>query len=148
YGLPGSAEVRANHPLTGLGSKTTPERLTAYLLNPLAVDPSGRMPDMVLQPQEATDLARTLCQAKEPGLDAELPAAPAKEKVLAAFGRLETGEAERRAFQALGADEQLRDLGKRLVSARGCVNCHTVAPGGKALAATDASSLEEIKNPQ
>src|SRR5262249_44796216 len=36
-------------PLTALGTKTTPAALTTYLLNPLAVDPSGRMPHMLLQ---------------------------------------------------------------------------------------------------
>ncbi len=38
-----------NHPLVELGSKTTQPKLAAYLMNPLATDPSGRMPQLLLQ---------------------------------------------------------------------------------------------------
>ncbi len=48
----------AHFPLTGLGSKTTPEKLAEYLQNPAATDPAGRMPHMLLQQPEALDLAR------------------------------------------------------------------------------------------
>jgi cytochrome c2 len=40
------------YPLTGLADKTTPERLAEYLKNPLAIDPSGRMPHMLLHDRE------------------------------------------------------------------------------------------------
>ena len=62
----------AHFPLTGLGSKTTPEKLAEYLQNPATTDPAGRMPHMLLQQPEALDLARFLCQtgnrAIKPGL--------------------------------------------------------------------------------
>src|SRR5262249_31782939 len=45
----------AVYPLHGLGSKTTPAKLAAFLRDPLAVHPGGRMPNMLLQPKEAED---------------------------------------------------------------------------------------------
>src|SRR5262249_20315408 len=75
--------------LTGLGSKTTPAQLAAYLVDPGGVDPSGRMPHMLLQPTEARDLASYLCQSRDATIDANRPAAPAREQLLAAFRRLD-----------------------------------------------------------
>jgi mono/diheme cytochrome c family protein len=121
--------------LTALGSKTTADKLSAFLLNPLAVDPSGRMPNLLLQPKEADDLARYLCQSRDATIDADLPAAPNKDAIAAAFRRLEL-----RADERLSGDEQLLDLGKRLVISKQCTQCHTVAPGGKPLASVAASS--------
>src|SRR5439155_14798110 len=65
-------------PLSGLGAKTTAAKLTAYLMNPLAVDPSGRMPHMLLQQKEAEDLAHYLCQDGA-GAGTKLPEPPAGE---------------------------------------------------------------------
>src|SRR5262249_52081486 len=96
--------------ITGMGSKTTPEKLAAYLQNPLAVDPSGRMPHLLLQPKEADDLARYLCQFTAKDIAAGLPPAPAKADVLAAFQRVEPRAEEQAAFQKLPADAQLLDL--------------------------------------
>src|SRR5205814_1692450 len=92
---------RSSFSLSGLGSKTTPEKLAAYLQDPLAIDPSGRMPNMLLDGKDAQDLARYLCASKDEGLDAELPAAPAKEQVVAAFRRVEARAEERAAFERL-----------------------------------------------
>ncbi len=98
----------SHFPLTGLGSKTTPEKLAAYLENPLAHDPSGRMPRMLLQQNEALDLAYFLCQSKVEGLSSTLSQAPATPK-----------------------SEDWNAVGKKLVVAKGCANCHAVLPGGK-----------------
>jgi mono/diheme cytochrome c family protein len=149
YGLGPVSGVRASYPLTNLGSKTTVERLTAYLSNPLAVDPSGRMPDMRLQGKDAEDLARYLCSSEDADIHRDLPAAPAEEEVLAAFRRVETRGDELKAFQAQPADARLRDLGKRLVIDKGCNNCHTIAPGGKPFASVLASStFDDLKKPE
>jgi cbb3-type cytochrome oxidase cytochrome c subunit len=146
HGLGPAADVRAGFPLTGLGSKTTPEKLAAYLSNPLATDPGGRMPSMVLQAKEADELAQYLCESPDPGADAELPAAPRADDVLAAFKRVESRADELAAFQRLPADARLRDLGKRLVIDKGCNNCHTIAPGGKPFASVLANaSFEDLK---
>ena len=96
-------------PLTGLGSKTTPEKLAVYLQDPMAHDPSGRMPRMVLQQNEAVDLAYFLCQSKVEGLS---PILPVRQQT-----RLEDWNA----------------IGKQLVVVKGCVNCHAIQPGGKAI---------------
>ncbi|HEV3204440.1 MAG TPA: hypothetical protein VGY77_08660, partial [Gemmataceae bacterium] len=72
-------------PLTGLGSKTTPEKLAKYLENPLAVDPSGRMPHMLLQNKEAHDLAWYLCQSKDLKLEKDLIGAPEKKQLVEIF---------------------------------------------------------------
>jgi mono/diheme cytochrome c family protein len=148
YGLGTPTGVRATYPLSGLGSKTTPEKLAAYLANPLAVDPSGRMPHMLLQGKEVEDIARYLCQATEVDGNPDLPAAPVEEQVLAALKRIETRADEVVVFQRLRPDQQVLDLGKRLMIARRCSSCHTIAPGGKPLAETPAAaSLADIKKP-
>jgi cytochrome c551/c552 len=136
------------YPLTGLASKTTPEQLAVYLKNPLAVDPSGRMPHMLLQNQEAEDLAYYLCQpGAEKALD-ELPKPPSAEQLREAFKRVDNRADEWAAFEKMEPDAQWVDLGKRLVIDKGCNNCHTIAPGGKPFASIQASaSLEDLMQP-
>ena len=114
----------SHFPLTGLGSKTTPERLALYLQDPLAHDPSGRMPRMLLQQNEMLDLAHFLCQSKIEGLSPTLPEAPPAPK-----------------------GEDWNAIGKRLVVAKGCVNCHAILPAGKPEG--DGSpflALDDLKN--
>jgi mono/diheme cytochrome c family protein len=138
-----------NWPLGDLGNKTTVDQLAAYLTNPLAVDPSGRMPHILLQGNEARDLATYLCQAKNPAIATAMPPPPAKDQILAAFQRVDKRAEELAAFQRLSAEAQLVDLGKRVVIEKGCNNCHTIAPGAKAFANLQASaSFEDIKRPQ
>ncbi len=133
-------------PVVGLGSKTSPERLAAYLQNPLAVDPSGRMPHMQLQGNEAQDLARFLCTSRLPQALTDLLATPTAEQLLAAFRRVEPRPDEVPAFRKLSAQQQRVDLGKRLVIDKGCNNCHTIAPGGKPFASVFASAtFNDIK---
>ena len=119
-----AAEV-LHFPLIGLGSKTTPEKLAAYLQDPLAHDASGRMPRMLLQQNEAIDLAHFLCQSKIEGLSRDLPAAPPTPK-----------------------SEDWNALGKRLVVAKGCVNCHALLPGGKTIGDSPLfTALDDLKKP-
>jgi cytochrome c553 len=139
----------ARYPLTDLGSKTTPEALAEYLKNPLAADPSGRMPHLLLQPNEATDLARFLCQSKAEGASPDLPAAPPDAAQRAAFKRLGPKAEELTAFDKLPADSRWKDLGKRLVVAKGCVNCHAVQPGGKPAGDSPLfTALDDLRKPE
>jgi mono/diheme cytochrome c family protein len=135
------------YPLPGLGSKTTVRRLAEYLLDPLKVGPHGRMPNMLLQRQEADALAHFLCRSGVAGLSPDLPAAP-REGLLAAFKRVEPRPEEQANFARLAPARQWLDLGQRLVIDRGCNNCHTVAPGGKPFASVVAdAALDDLKKP-
>jgi mono/diheme cytochrome c family protein len=143
----GITGARTNYPLKALGSKTTLEKLAAYLENPLAVDPAGRMPHMLLNGKDARDLAQFLCADADPAIAPGLPEPPAKERMLAAFKRVDSRAEEMTAFQRLPATAQWNDLGKRLVIDKGCNNCHTIAPGGKGFANMLASAtFDEIKS--
>jgi cytochrome c551/c552/cytochrome c553 len=113
----------SHFPLIGLGSKTTPEKLAAYLQDPLAHDPSGRMPRMLLQQNEALDLAHFLCQSKVEGLSPTLPEAPPPKS------------------------EDWNTVGKRLIVAKGCANCHAIKPGGKEAGAPLFTALDDLKKP-
>jgi mono/diheme cytochrome c family protein len=138
-----------NFPIAGLGSKTPAEKLAIYLENPLPLDPSGRMPHMLLKKQEARDLARHLCAERDRAINRNLPDAPEQQEMLAAFKRVDDRPDEFKAFKHLPADAQWLDLGKRLVIDKGCNNCHTIAPGGKNFASTLASAtFDEIKSPK
>jgi cbb3-type cytochrome oxidase cytochrome c subunit len=135
------------YPLTGLGSKTTTEQMARYLLNPLAIDPSGRMPHMLLQFNEAQDLARYLCASTVEGLSPNVQASFTREEIRAAFRRVDSRPEELTAFEKLPEAEQWKDLGKRVVIDKGCNHCHTIAPGGKGFASTLASAtLEDLKS--
>jgi mono/diheme cytochrome c family protein len=137
-----------HYPLKGLGSKTTPEKLAAYLENPLTTDPGGRMPHMLLNRTDGLDLARFFCADIDTGIQRNLPAAPGTKAMLAAFKRVDSRPEELAAFRRLPVEAQWNDLGKRLVIDKGCNNCHTIAPGGKGFANMLASAtFDEIKRP-
>jgi mono/diheme cytochrome c family protein len=135
----------ALYALSSMGSKTTPDRLRLYLQNPLAIDPSGRMPRLPLDGREAQDLAYFLCQSTEEGLNTDLLPAPPKEQMLAAFRRADSRAEELAAFEKLPAERQWEDLGKRVVIDKGCNNCHVIAPGGKSFANMQAgATLDDV----
>ncbi len=134
--------------LSGMGSKTTARRLSAFLLDPLATHPAGRMPNMLLRPGEADDLAAHLCRSTVAGLPKALPPAPPAEKRFAAFRRVDDRPDELADFRKLAEAEQWLDLGKRVVIARGCNNCHTIAPEGRPFAAVAADAgLDDVRKP-
>lgn len=136
------------YPLRAMGSRTTPEELAAYLLDPLAVDPSGRMPRVPLSPREAQDVAHYLCHTGEDGVGPDLPKAPSAALRKAAFVRVDDRKEELADFEKHSEENQWLDLGKRLVIDRGCNNCHVIAPGGKSFASMLASStLDDLKKP-
>jgi mono/diheme cytochrome c family protein len=146
YRLPRFLPLPATYPLANLGSKTTPDKLAAYLSNPLAVDPSGRMPHMLLQGHEAQELARFLCNRLDSSISRELPASPAAGTILSVFEQVEPRAEEKAAFEKLPLSGQLVDLGKRLVIEKGCNNCHTIAPGGKPFASVYAkATMDDLR---
>lgn len=108
----GTAGPQGFYLLGAVGSKFTVESLAKYLQNPLATNPHGRMPNMVLSGQEAQDLARFLCKQTDDAIPKGMPAAPENK-----------------------AAAEWKALGKQLLVTKGCVNCHSVAPGGTAMAA-------------
>lgn len=141
YGLGTSAGAAPKYVLGSLGSKTRPEVLAEYLRNPLALHPSGRMPQMQLQPQEATDLARFLCLERDDSIPADLPPLPslAPQKLFALHGqRLPDG------WEQLPAEKQWGAAGEMLLTAKGCVNCHEIEIHGKPLPARIAVPLERV----
>ena len=69
--------------LKGMGSKMSAAALAAYLLNPAAMDPGGRMPSLLLTRTEASQIAAYLADSRMP--DFERPRAggdPATGKAL------------------------------------------------------------------
>jgi mono/diheme cytochrome c family protein len=56
-------------PLDALGSKTDAWHLSQYLLNSLAVDPSGRMPNLLLAKEDAQIIAEYLTESHRPELE-------------------------------------------------------------------------------
>lgn len=124
--------LRRNFLLPEMGHKTTADQLIPFLLDPLKVDPSGRMPHMLLETKDATDLARYLCDAKQPTPAA--PAVPTDTAREAAYKKLKPADADLATFTKLPAEEQWKSLGQRLVVERGCTNCHNIGAAGKTLA--------------
>src|SRR5262249_39648881 len=65
----------------------------------------------------------------------------------AGFRRIEPRASEQAAFARLPADVRVVELGKRLVVERSCAGCHTIAPGGKALAvAAGIPSFADVRD--
>jgi cytochrome c2 len=98
------------HSLRELGSKTNVDALTAFLLDPLAVDPSGRMP---------------ACFA-ENGREAASEAATAR-----AIATYLTRDPELNAQGFAAEPRQVTPSparGERLLEERGCLACHECAP--------------------
>ena len=64
--------------LDGLGSKISPGALTRYLIDPIKVDSSGRMPNMLLQRDEAAALAAHLVQSRNKDFETPVEEGDAK----------------------------------------------------------------------
>ena len=127
YGLGMSTGAQSLYSLGALGSKTKPEELQTYLLDPLKTNPHGRMPNMALNSAEARDLARHLCRTTDDTIDRSK--VPTPKLTPSAFAP----KLEKEAFDKLKVNDQWRDIGKRLLTQKGCTNCHTVEVGGKPL---------------
>jgi mono/diheme cytochrome c family protein len=132
----GTAASKGFYLLGHVGSKTSPEALSKYLQNPLATNPHGRMPNMLLNNTEATDIARFLCQQKDDAIAKALPKTPNLKP---------TELVNDPALGQLKPEQQWREVGKRLMTSKGCVNCHTVEVGGQKLAElATAPKLREL----
>jgi len=131
-------------PLAGLGSKYAQAALAAFLLDPLRVDPSGRMPDLSLLPEEAAVLSEALVESRNEAFEREVPpgdSARGRKLVLerGCLGchALEDGGRPPNAFRPLplGPDS-------------GGKGCLSPEPGGRsaryALGAEDRACLEEF----
>jgi mono/diheme cytochrome c family protein len=115
--------------LRGLGEKTTPEALEAFLHKPAAVAPAGRMPGFALTRLAGRQLALYLIfHDRATVRRLELPPAPTRDAVLATFAALPTSEAERSGFASLIAEDQLAELGRHVVRSKNCVACHEFQP--------------------
>jgi mono/diheme cytochrome c family protein len=135
------------YPLGEIGNKTSPQKLAEFLVNPLAINPSGRMPHLLLKGNEANDLAWFLHRTTIKNLD-DAKKIPSAENRIAAFKKVESRADELANFKKLSEKEQFLDLGKRLVIAKSCNNCHTIAPQGKPFAEIHANaSLDDVKKP-
>jgi cytochrome c2 len=148
----GTAAPAAKYLLGALGSKTRPDRLAAYLEDPLKTNPSGRMPHMVLSAQEAADIARYLCRVTDDSVRPAMPAAPRTKPVdlgRAVYRELLGAKSrdEFAAFQKLPADKQWVDIGEKLALLKGCVDCHAIESDGKPRpSAGHFARLDEIKS--
>jgi len=147
----GSPAPASKYLLGALGSKTRPEALAAYLEDPLKTNPAGRMPHMVLNAREASDLARYLCRVTDDSVRPAMPAAPRTKPVdlgRAVFRELLGAKSreEFAAFQKLPADKQWVDIGEKLALLKGCVDCHAIDKAGKPReSANRFAGLDEIK---
>ena len=91
---------------------------------------------MALTAPEAIDIARFLSRIADDKLTTAMPPEP-KDDPTALVDR-DTHEK----IKNLKRPEAWREAGKWLVTYAGCVNCHTVAPGGKALPKRDDIGLK------
>jgi mono/diheme cytochrome c family protein len=134
----------ALYPFKGMGGKTNPDQLAAFLRNPHATNPASRMPSMLLDPKEALDLAHFLCEASGPK-DHKLPDAPPAAQREKAIGRFASDDKTREQLLRLPQENQWTELGKHIVEAKGCVSCHTITPQGKTFPAFSAKAkLNEL----
>lgn len=137
----GTAGPQGFYLLGSPGSKTRPEVLAKYLENPLATNPHGRMPNMVLNGEEARDIARFLCRQVDDTIDYAMPPEP---KVKPSSLLPKDDKDPLAAADLKGAD-QWKEVGRRLFLAKGCVNCHTVQEKGKNLPVTTAPTLAKVQ---
>lgn len=146
HGLLEAGAVRTL-PLGALGSKTSDKALAAYLQNPLAVDPSGRMPNMNNLPAKtAESLARYLTASRD-DLPLALPEAPPEKLRLEVYNNIRQGGEDPEKFRNLPDDIQWSMLGQRLFSLKGCSNCHELTVGNQTTVRMPAGSFESLHDP-
>lgn len=106
-------EKNAPQPLIAAASKWNPTELSKYLMDPRKARPSGRMPVMNLNQQEADLLATYL---------------------ISAFGE---SNAPKQEFKV---DAARVDSGKAAFAARGCASCHAVTDAGGKMVASGVTA--------
>jgi cytochrome c2 len=98
------------HPLTGLADRFQADDLAAFLSNPHARYPDGRMPRLPIAPHEARDLTAYLLLWSKPSPDPARESAP----TAAEFAGLETRLRTR----------NRRAMAVALLEEKGCTTCH------------------------
>lgn len=142
----GTPGPQGQYALGAVGSKWSPESLAKYLQNPPATNPHGRMPNMMLSGQEAHDIARFLCWQTDRALARELPGEPKLEPTDVAADALKDSDKGAEAVRGLSKrPDQWKELGKQILTVKGCVNCHAAEPGGAKLPTVTAPSLNEVR---
>src|SRR5215212_10873307 len=121
----------------------SPGALTRFLIDPLKVDPSGRMPSMLLQRDEAASLAAHLVQSRNADFEKPIEEGDAKrgEELVKSTGCLSchTLEIERKPLAS--ASKPAPELSK-LDTERGCLSQNASASVPKyAFKADDRAAL-------
>jgi cytochrome c2 len=117
HGFGSTTGALANYQLGAIGSKLTPAWLQVFLQNPHANNPTTRMPNMSLNGEEARDLANFLASTSDSNIPKEFkPTSGANLK-------------------------ELIEKGKKLVTSKGCVNCHEFPKEVKTEYSSDLSQL-------
>lgn len=129
----GAADRPARATLKGLEEKTTPEALTTFLQNPVAIDPSSRMPAFSFaNGEDPLRLALYLI-----GRDAAetkplvLPPAPAAAEIRSSLVAANVPAAEIEALSQKPIDEQILGLGRHVMRAKRCTACHEMRLSGE-----------------
>lgn len=98
------------YPLVGLRERLPADELAAFLGNPHARYPDGRMPRLPLTPDAARDIAAFLLLWSKPLPEAPAEKAPTPAEIQAVTNRLKV---------------RGRELGPALLKEKRCVECHT-----------------------
>lgn len=116
-GLGTATGPQGTYSLGALGSKTTPNRLAAYLQNPHKNHPTTRMPNMLLDGRDARDLATYLCRTKDSSVPRDVGLPSLKPADL-------PGKSDVPNFESLTPEKQWQALGEVIAVRKGCANCH------------------------
>lgn len=113
--------------LQHLDAKKPHAALASFIQNPGATDPGGRMPHFQLKKDEVEKLAAYAALSKpSPEGAYALPPAPRPDEVRAlVLGDKATAE-QAAEFAGKPLNEQLAVLGRQVMEARRCANCHAV----------------------
>lgn len=125
HGQPARATLR------GLGHKLSGDGLAAFIRDPGAIDPGGRMPKFNLQDKDAKPLAAYLLYREEGQAGAaDLPAPPPPHEIREfALGKDATAEMVVK-FSAKKPEEQIAIVARRIMAQRQCANCHELKHDG------------------
>ena len=129
---------QSTYALGAVGSKTGVGPLADYLRDPRKTNPHGRMPAMNLTNAEARELALYLTRQKDAAIKTAMPAEP-KLSPAQTMSSLSDGN-----FEKLDRTQQWREVGRELMTRKGCVNCHTVKENATALKPREFASLEAV----
>lgn len=126
-------DLPARATLIGLGQKTTPEALAAFLQNPGAIDPAGRMPAFAFangdDPLRIALYLTSRDAAEHKPLS--LPAVPVAENIRGALFDNGVPQSEIDRLIKRPVDEQLHALGRQVLRVKRCTACHEIQVPGE-----------------